>query len=244
MRSQSQDRTVLVAVLKSPRDLEILRREHWYRIPVSYLPKRRFGYLAFFEPAHRGKGKGRIRYYAKVKARYTRRREQLLPDETDHPRAEAAYRRLRVGRIQQLRPPIRNSAPRRVSFGFTTHHRLRSARDILELFAVAPTEQLMAEALKRAEIPAMAQHTVNIGHRRFRLDFALYCKRGAIAIECDNTRAHAGAKQRSLDVRKNAVLRRHRWTVVRLCEQEITTDMGCCLARVRVAVNRLGGVME
>src|SRR3989338_11429120 len=124
MKFLLSDKTVLVAVLKSARDLEILRREHWYRIPLLHLPKRRFRYLAFYEPTRLAGTGGQIRYYAKVKARYTRRRVQLLPDESNHPRAADPYRRIRVGRIQKLRPPIRNTTPRRVSFGFTTHRQI------------------------------------------------------------------------------------------------------------------------
>ncbi|TSC55339.1 MAG: hypothetical protein Greene041679_635, partial [Parcubacteria group bacterium Greene0416_79] len=44
-------KTVLVGVLKSPRDLKILLEEKWYRIPVSFLPKRKFTHIAFYQPA-------------------------------------------------------------------------------------------------------------------------------------------------------------------------------------------------
>lgn len=35
------------------------------------------------------------------------------------------------------------------------------------------------------------------------------CKRGLIAIECDNEKAHSGSRQREKDKIKNAILRRH-----------------------------------
>lgn len=37
---------VLVAVIKRKKDLEILKKRHWYRIPVKSAPKGRADYLA------------------------------------------------------------------------------------------------------------------------------------------------------------------------------------------------------
>ena len=67
------DKIVLVGVLRDKRDLNILLKENWYRIPVAQAPRRRFDYLAFYQPllfCHQGK---RIRYYARV-LNYQKRR--------------------------------------------------------------------------------------------------------------------------------------------------------------------------
>ena len=67
MRKKSApEEAVLVGVLKNRRDLDLLFREHWYRIPVFYMPKRKFRYLAFCQPAAFGRGGKSMRYYARV----------------------------------------------------------------------------------------------------------------------------------------------------------------------------------
>jgi very-short-patch-repair endonuclease len=259
-------RTVLVAVLKDRRDLGILLREHWYRMPVMYAPVRRFRYLAFYQPACKrlsarlpttgavgqvamagrpasfGRDGKCIRYYAPVLGRHIRRRRDLLPDEPVHPRAGDDYVRVRVGRIRELPEPIRNTTPRRVTFGFTTLKRLLTSKNILELYGVPPTERLVGDALRREGIRATPQLTVSIGRKRYRLDFAVSCKQGMLAVECDNLKAHAGSCERRKDKLKDAALKRHRWTVLRLREREILSDTASCIGRVRRAVRRLGGI--
>lgn len=234
----------LVGVLRNPRDLEILRTERWYRIPVRYAPSRLYSYLAFYQPAtfwRRGKC---IRYYARVFERQTTRRDRLLPDEPEHPRAQESYVRIRVGRIQTLRRPIRNIAPRRVTFGFTTLHRLRTARDLLQLYDVTPIEQMVADGLQRAGIKAVAQQVIVDGARRCRLDFAVPCRRGSIAIECDNLASHRSRKQRARDRSKDAFLRRLGWTVLRLPERDIASDLPRCMSRIRAVMREFGGPMS
>lgn len=232
---------VLVGVLKSQRDLEFLLTERWYRIPMRYAPSRRYGYLAFYQPAVFGRSGKCIRYYARVIGRQIIQRNRLLPAESYHPRARTPYVHIRVGMVHALRRPVRNIVPRRVTFGFTTLHRLRTARDMLQLYRVTPIEQMVGDGLRRAGIDAAAQQVVSAGTRRCRLDFSVLCKRGAIAIECDNRASHRSPIQRARDKSKDAFLRRLGWTVVRLPEHVIVHDLPSCIARVRVAMQKLSG---
>lgn len=182
-------RTVLVGVVKDRRDLGALLAQKWYRIPVKRAPRRKFKYLAFYQPAGFGRRGKAIRYYARVLSQRTIRRKDLLPDEPHHPRADDYYFVFRVDNIAKLSRPIRNVAPRRMSFGFTTLRRLLKSRNILELYDIAPTEEILGKALQRAGIEARAQYRVVVGKKQYRPDFALFCKRGAIAVECDNKKS-------------------------------------------------------
>lgn len=239
---RQRDETVLVGVLKSWRDRSVLFRERWYRMPFASAPARAFQYLAFYQPAAFGREGKRIEYYARVLGERLRPRRALLPRESRHPRARDLYRQVRVGTIRRLPRPIRNILPRRVSFGFTTLHRLRTARTILRLYGVLPSEAIVARALARLGIPAVAQQTVSCAGRRYRLDFAVACRRGRIAIECDNRKAHRGRRQRAKDRAKDAALRRCGWLVLRLREEDIVTHLDRCLARIRRAMRRVGGL--
>jgi hypothetical protein len=226
--------------------LDILFRERWYRIPMAHMPSRRFKYLAFYQPATFGWGGKCIRYYARVRERDVKRRNILLPDEARHPRAHDDYARLRVGAVRELARPIRNILPRRVTFGFTTLRRLRTAKNVLQLYGVPETEEIVGNALRAAGIRAIPQRhvtgkDVEGRKKRYRLDFAIFCVDGKIAIECDNRKAHAGARQRERDKVKDAFLRRHGWKVIRLAEKEIVANAGKCIAPIQRAIRGLGG---
>ncbi|MBI5220933.1 MAG: DUF559 domain-containing protein [Candidatus Liptonbacteria bacterium] len=238
---KSQNAVVLVAVLRSRRDLAILLRENWYRIPIKHAPTRKFQYLAFYQPAIFGKRGSCIRYYARVLTRQDSLRIKLLPQELDHPRARERYYRIRVGRIRRLQKPIRNLSPRRVSFGFTTLARLLNARDILQVYDIPPTEQIMNTEFQHARIQTIPQYPLVLSGRRYRLDFAVLCRHGTLAVECDNTKAHSGLRQRARDRRKDAVLKRFGWTMIRLSEPEIISNPPGCVQRVRRAIRELGG---
>lgn len=246
IKSQPKDKVnkiVLVGVVKDRRDLNILLKEKWYRIPAVYAPKRSFGYLAFYQPATFGRYGKCIRYYARILDAQAIKRNELLPDEIRHPRARSYYLRIRVGKLKKLPRPIRNIIPRRVSFDFTTLNHLLKSKNILQLYNVVPTEQIIEYALRRAGIKATAQHYVSIGKKRYCLDFAVFCRQGPIAIECDNKKAHSGFRQREKDKIKNNFLKRHGWIVIRLAEHDIVSGLRGCMVRIKTTVRKLGGLI-
>ncbi len=239
-KSQTRDKIVLVGVLKDKRDLNILLAERWYRIPIAHMPRRQFKYLAFYQPALFGRRGKRIMYYARVLNYQIGKRKDLLPDEPNHPGADGYYLRFRLSKVKKLPCPVRNIIPRRISFGFTTLDRLLKSNDILQLYDVAPTEQIMKDALKRAGIRAVAQYYVSSGQKKYYVDFAVFCRQGSMAIECDNKKAHSGRYRQEKDKMKNAVLRRRGWTVIRLSERDIVSNLENCMIRVKKAIRKLG----
>jgi very-short-patch-repair endonuclease len=239
-----KEQTVLVGVIKNERDLNILLTKNWYRIPVANSPNLQFIYLAFYQPALFGKQGKSIRYYARVLNYKIAKRKDLLPDEPEHPRALDYYFQFFTGKIEKLSQPVKNIIPRRVSFGFTTLDRLLKSKNILQLYGVAPTEQIMEKGLKRAGIKVKPQHYILINNKkRYRLDLAIFCKQGAIAIECDNKKAHSGKYQQKKDRAKNTFLRRHGWIIVRLQECKIIFDLEGCVSKVKSTVQKLGGTV-
>lgn len=234
-------KVVLVGVLKNRRDLNILLRKRWYRIPAIYVPARGFEYLAFYEPLAVGRLGKRIRYYARVLSRERIKRGDLLPDEPNHPRARNDYFKFRIGKPKKLPRPIRNIVPRRVSFGFAALDHLLESKNILQLYNIAPTEGIVHRGLQRAGIKANPQFYVSAKGERFRLDFAVFCARGRIAIECDNQKAHSGRRAREKDKAKDTALRRAGWRVLRLREKDVVERLNWCVRKVRQAIRALGG---
>lgn len=233
---------VLVAVLKSRNDARILLEEKWYRIPVSFVPKKRFTHVAFYQPQTGfGKSGKCIRYYARVAKREVKTRIELLPREPEHPRAGEDYVKISFRNIERLAKPIRNVIPRRVSFGFTDLQTLRSAGDILALYGVPPTEQVLEHRLNKLGIKTCSQHTLSAGGTRYRLDVAVFCKNGQVAIECDNRKAHSSAVQKQKDKQKDATLKRLGWCVIRLSESDIIEHLSRSATRIQMVVRSLGG---
>ncbi|MDP2946462.1 MAG: DUF559 domain-containing protein [bacterium] len=244
IKSRKIAKIVLVGVLKEKRDLKTLLTENWYRIPVRYAPKRKFDYLAFYQPAPFNRHGKRIQYYAPVLGCRVIQRRNLLPGELGHPRSRDYYLQVRVGKIKRLSRPVRNIIPRRISFGFTTLSRLLKSKNILQLYNIVPTEQMVKTGLKEAGIKAAAQYYVLGEKRRYCLDLAVFCKQGSIAIECDNKKAHSGLCQREKDKVKDVFLRKHGWIVIRLPEEEIVSDLKGCIVRIKKAVRKLDGLVK
>ena len=76
-----KEKLVLVGVVNRKKDLEIARKEHWYRIPLKHVPKRKAKYLALYQTRVFDKEGKAINYYASIKSSSLRKRNELLPDE-------------------------------------------------------------------------------------------------------------------------------------------------------------------
>lgn len=243
MSKRVAQKTVLVAVLKSRSDLRILLRDGWYRIPFVFVPKRPFTHVAFYQPAVFGRRGKRIEYFGRVAAKKFRRRIELLPDEPNHPRAHDEYLVCTFHSVEKLAKSIRNIVPRRVSFGFTTLEALHEAGDILELYGVPATEQIIQRRLKQFGIIAVPEHAVSAGGKRYRIDLVVWCTDGAVAIECDNRKAHSSKIQKQKDRQKDAALKYLGWRVVRLSEEDIVDHLDESLARIQKAISSLGSLI-
>ncbi|MDP3965689.1 MAG: DUF559 domain-containing protein [bacterium] len=171
------------------------------------------------------------------------KRIDLLPKEKNHPRAHDEYLKIGLVWIRKLPHQIKNIIPRRVSFGFTTLKSLLKAGDILELYGISPTEQIIERGLQRLGIKTEKEFTISKDGKRYRLDLAVFCRDGRIAIECDNLKAHSGV-QIGKDKIKDAFLKRHGWHVIRLREPDIIEKPDYCLGLVVKAVNRFGGQVD
>jgi very-short-patch-repair endonuclease len=238
-----RERTVLVAVVGREKDLSLARRDRWYRIPARHAPRRGADYLALYQTAAFGSRGRAIRYFATIRSVSSASRSTLLPDEKKHPRAAGRYVRLTLGPLRRTPHVIRNRTRRRVTFGFTTLAKLRKATEVCQLFDISPVEELMRGALERARIPALHEHCVMDRKRlRYRLDFAVFCRKGKLAVECDNERFHQATRQRLRDRRRDRWLARRGWTVLRLPGAAIRDDRKGCVKRVRAAARKLGGI--
>ena len=147
--------TVLIAVLKSPRDLGLAQREGWYRIPVRRLPARgsTARYVAFYQPAGAfGSEGGVVRYVALVQSWEMLPRRELLPAEAEHPRADELYYKLSLGPLQRLSPPVRCGRWKRFAFIVTHWERLHQAGELGDLVHGTLWQERLWGALRKAGV--------------------------------------------------------------------------------------------
>ena len=143
--------TVLVAIMNNPRDFDIARDQHWYRIPVRRAPKRGVDapILAFYQTKAFGEEKWSINYYAHTTRWEIVPRVQLLPEEARHPRADELYHKVHLGELRRLPCPIVSRKWRRIAFIVTHWGRLEQAREISELLHGSIWEQRLWRALRK-----------------------------------------------------------------------------------------------
>jgi hypothetical protein len=146
--------TVLIGVLKTPRDLRLLQEEGWYRIPLRHLPARgsTARFIAFYQPASFGAEGCAVRYFAAVRGWALLRRRDILPAEPGHPRADELYYRVELGELQRLSPPIRGGRWRRFSFIITHWERLQQARELRDLLHGSLWEEKLWGALRKVGV--------------------------------------------------------------------------------------------
>jgi hypothetical protein len=140
---------ILVVVLNNLRDFEIARMLGWYRIPLRSAPKViSVDYLAFYQTAAFKENKWRIDYLAPVLGYELTTREQLLHEETEHPRAKHEYYKIQLGPLQKIPSPIEAGNWRRITFLYTTGGYLQQAHTLNDLVVAADDRPILWRALR------------------------------------------------------------------------------------------------
>lgn len=157
----SAEALILVAILKTPRDLEIARVLGWYRIPLRSAPKViAVDYLAFYQTAAFGERRWRIEYLAPLRGHELTTRRQLLQDEPHHPHADLEYYKLQLGPLLPLPQPILAGEWRRITFFYTTGERLQKAHTLNDLVVAEGERRFLWQVLRERAAHATPYQTV------------------------------------------------------------------------------------
>lgn len=129
------DDRVLVVIMNNLEDWRRVQDEHWYRIPVKHAPPvaPNVDWLAFYFTSVFADDRWAIHYFARVQGHELLTRRDLLPAETDHPRAGHWYYKFELGPLNHRVPPIVSDRWRRVTFIFTTGDRFEAAVELGDL---------------------------------------------------------------------------------------------------------------
>ena len=131
---------------------------------------------------------------------------------------------------------------RRITFIPTTLERLLKAEEINDLWDRGSREDRLWEAFKQEGIEAERQYEVEEGANRPLVDFAIFCQEGQVAVLCEGE--PVGEEPRVIRERQvsDYDLTALGWTVLRFDGQQLSQDVPGCLATVREAVARCGGL--
>ncbi len=178
------DDRVLVAYMPDPADFDLLRREGWYRIPAKSAPKGLYAeYFAFYFGRRFGPEKWAVHYYAERLGHELVTRQELFPDQPDHPRAAEPYYKVQLGPLQKLARPIVSLRWRRVLFIHTTGDRFATAVELNDLFiSGGDLIDRLYVALKDRGIQAERNYRVREAAGEYTIPLAVLCHNGRIEI--------------------------------------------------------------
>ena len=236
----------LVAIVPRLKDWEIIKEKKWYRIPVESAPSfiDKVKYLAFYFPKVFGDDAYKIIYYSKIKDYEIKKRLELLPDEAEHPHSDKRYYKINLGNLEKLPEPVVSKSFRRIVFIPTTLTILLSAREINDLYHTSPIEEKLYMLMKENGIHPERQVFVEEDGRIYALDFAIYCKKGKIDVECDGIKFHSGIKAVEQDRKRNNELTAGGWRVLRFSGSEIYKHPKKCISLLKKTITSLGGEVE
>lgn len=237
------EKRVLVALVPRLSDWQILHEQNWYRIPARSAPKPLdYGHIAFYQTRAWGKQGWAIHFFAKVTHIQEMPRIELLPQEESHPRAHELYYRITVQNLQELPQPIPSQRNRYIVFISTTLNNLVNAREINDLFCTSHLEEILWKYLKVEGIEAERQWYVVIKQQNYCLDFAVFCAKGKIDIECDGDTYHVSRSKAVEDNQRNNLLTSVGWKVLRFSTREIKRTPDDCIGQIRETANLYGGI--
>ncbi len=176
---------VLVAVVNNAEDFARARDQHWYRIPVRRAPRHIAAeYLALYQTGRFGNLGRCVRYYAPILRYHLVKRRDLIPEQSDHPRADEQYFKLEIGPLAELPRPIANKRHPRLTFLYTTLQRLLAAEDVNDLWLRGAARQKLYAVIQERGLAVECWYPVDMGDRP-EADLALFGPHGRLTLTID-----------------------------------------------------------
>lgn len=244
----SKSEELLVGIVSTQSDFEIIRDQHWYRIPIEKVKnqlKRRWPpkWIAFYYTNAVKDFPQMIIHYAKVKNISEASRQELFPVDKQPHKSSKRYYKISFDRVEALPKPILSRRWRRIVFINTTFKKFKDAIEVNDLFDGSNLEDRLWAACKRYKIAAERQQVVKVDTKFYFLDFAIHCKKGKLDIETDGDRYHHNPEAATKDNIRNNDLTSNGWNVIRFDSKQIHEKLeSYCLPTIMTNVNKLGGI--
>ncbi len=239
----------LVAAFQEQNDYLIAQQQGWYRARVNYkqtpiiLKNGTIKYISFYFKKIFKDFKYSIRHYAPVTDIQIVSRLDLLPSQPHHPRAKDKYYKISFGQLNELPQPIISHRGRALLFIVTNLQKLRSADEVNDIFNDSPLEERLWLELKKHKPTAERQFLLHTNEKNWICDFAFFCKKGVIDVECDGDTYHMQPQQVFYDkTRNNEIAAVADWDVLRFTTEHITKDLPHTMRTIMRKIDKLGGL--
>ncbi len=246
----SLKKDVLIAYIPTAGDLKIAHKKKWYRIPANrkivprMVKNNSIQLIAFYQPAVFKTDAFAVRYYAKVKGIELVERKKLFPDEPLNEHSNNLYYKINIEKLLRLPKAIKSLRHRRILFITTTVKKFEQAKEINDLFYGTSIEEKLWKALTVNKIRPERQFLESVNNNNFYLDFALFCKKSKIAIECDGDKYHLKEKAVRRDKKRDNLLESKGWNVFRYTTYDITKELNTTVEQIKDIINYYGGVED
>jgi len=238
----------LVGIINRISDFEIIRDQHWYRVPVDkadrFLNKRwPPKWIAFYHSGALKNNPFLVSHYAKIKNIVKVSRNKLFPSEPYNKNSNKKYYKIVFEKLETLSKPILSRRWRRIVFIQTTHEKFINAVEINDLFDGSSLEDRLWAEFKKNKIEAERQELVQIEDRFYFLDFAIYCIKGNLDIEADGDEWHHNPDDAEKDNLRNNDLSSQGWNIIRFNSNQIREKINTyCIPQIKNNINNLGGI--
>jgi very-short-patch-repair endonuclease len=244
----SRTEELLVGIVNTQSDFEIIRDQHWYRVPIEKVKnqlERRWPpkWIAFYYTNAVKEFSQMIIHFAMVTSIKEATRDELLPDEKENYKSKRNYYKISFKKVETLPTPILSRRWRRIVFINTTYKKFINASEVNDLFDGSHLEDRLWAEMKRKMISAERQQVVKVDDKFYFLDFTIHCKKGKLDIETDGDRYHHNPEAAAKDNIRNNDLTSNGWNVIRFDSQQIHEKIEAyCLPTIMTNINKLGGI--
>ncbi|MBX7154062.1 MAG: endonuclease domain-containing protein [Bacteriodetes bacterium] len=250
MSNQEVKKDTLVAMVPTQKDWLIVKNDNWYRIPVVSAPNivkdSEAQYIAFYHPKVFREMPWSIKYYGKIERVEIKKRIELLPNETLHKRKDESYYQIYLKTIDECPNNIVSYKGRRTTFIATTYDKLINAKEYNDLFIGSYLEEIMWQALKEVKIHAEREYEVTLTNgKRYFIDFAIFCRKSNLAIECDGDQYHLKLEVVHRDKDRDRHLSElGGYETLRYYTKKICNEMSDVIEEISMAINNRGGLVK
>jgi len=245
----SKSSQLLVGIVNTQSDFDIIQTQNWYRIPTDKaqkLLKRKWPpiWIGFYYTGAIKDYTQMIIHYARVSNIKEATRIELFPNEKKNYKSNRTYYKISFKKVETLPKPILSRRWRRIVFINTTYKKFINAIEINDLFDGSRLEDKLWAEMKRHKISAERQEVVKIDDKFYFLDFAIHCKKGKLNIETDGDKYHHNPKSADKDnIRSNDLVSKG-WNIIRFNSNQVYEKMETyCLPTIKTNINKLGGIL-
>jgi len=237
--------------MPNQKDWHIACEQLWYRIPVDKAPKiirdRRTEYIAFYFPALFGvEKKWKVFQYAKVKSVTEVSRKELFPAEPTNSKSETRYYKISFDTLVTLPQPLVSRRGHRIIFVSTTKEKFFSGEtDFNLLFQSSTLEKKMEKIMDDMQLEYEREWREYVDAKKFYyLDFAVWCKKGCIDVECDGDAYHMENEKVHYDKTRNNELESYGWSVLRFTTKHFQEEPKHIETILYKTIKELGGALK